>query len=450
MGNEAMESDAEDLPEALPLSSGESDIPSELPLSDNEADVGLPSAPAGHIPEQPVAHPVESIQEATQLPSQAGGMSNFQLVPQRAPKGKGRGRAGRPKAGFRLMPYMPARSEVALPSSSDALASPPDSAATSSKNLAPAAWATDEVTMDNAEVLAHIPFGVDGLGWPSVIQSFAGMERDSTSVVAACMASMQRGDQEISADVNAVAEHFLCSSSPYVTSWSAIAATLGMDQKRVVGLVHRIACTWTIMHHCRIRMFETKALRVLPRNDLLHYVEACQYDETPMQVRLVGEPVRRMRSSEIAGSSGTELACIHEPEEAVVLQVGDPRLLKLRESASKQKLVQTQGDTAMVLRIGAQITTICFKSHYPLAVVQSTTGACLKQLQLQLSRTGPAAKAFVGVTRAVTTDAASSNSASEGAFAEDRREACGIRPPHCICIAMFINRRQCIRRSSIS
>ena len=298
-------------------------------------------------------------------------------------------------------------------------------------------WAIDgggELTVENAAHVSRVPFGGGGLGIPVVRRGFADPVCDSTPLLAAIVASIH-ADSEAQPDVQQVCRHFVSSGPPHVNSLEATAAALGIDRRRLATLTHRLAAAWMSISQSQLRSIETKLMSQQCRDRLVHYIESSQYDETPMSVRVLGEAVRSKGTGTNAPSSTALTIADVAAEQQLALYAGDSKLRSVQSSGKGQKLVQTQGDAGMVIRLGSQLVTIVQKCVFPLAVLEHTTAACLKHLSLTLSCIGPSAKAFKGLTRAATTDAFSGNKSAESSIARDRAGSSPTSDLHILCEA---------------
>ena len=200
----------------------------------------------------------------------------------------------------------------------------------------------------------------------------------------------------------------------------------------------KVAAALCIMSSARLARIESQLLRAVPRRQLVHYVEAVQYDETPMKTRLPGMSDLMSRASASAARAGGV------PVESVALQVwgrGESSALahqhrpvampRASASVGVQKLLQTKGEVGAVVQIADKMVTLTFEPEYPLQVLESTIAAVLKAAQERISPVGQAAVAFRHCTRAVTTDAYSGNIAAEQAIARCRGASCS--PLHLLC-----------------
>ena len=88
---------------------------------------------------------------------------------------------------------------------------------------------------------------------------------------------------------------------------------------------------------------------------------------------------------------------------------------RLRGSSTQapQKVVQTLMEGAVVVRLGARLTTIVFDCPCPLAVVENTTARMLRHLQILMSHVTKERSKFRRRLRCVTTDAYAPNLACE-------------------------------------
>jgi len=242
-----------------------------------------------------------------------------------------------------------------------------------------------------------------------VLQGFAKPPQDTTTVVAALLAQAtqrQGADEEVAR----VSEFFLANNACALSSAQTLSAALNVDRRTLRSVAHGCAATVCCLQHARLNMLEVKLAQGLPRAYLVHYVEAVQYDETPMRTRIVGDRLSSSKtqtsstSSTNSSSAGSAVMVPPSRSTQLALSEGQARSLSVSARSAPQTIVQTRGSVGFVLRLGERFVSVT-REHFPLAVLERTTAQSLKHLQLILSRVGPAAKAFKGYTRAATTDA---------------------------------------------
>ena len=134
----------------------------------------------------------------------------------------------------------------------------------------------------------------------------------------------------------------------------------------------------------------------LPRDDLIHYVEAVQYDETELSTRVIGDSKRAPQTSVADVKLPGVLAIANSASSSSICKIGAAKRLTVKASQAPQKIMQTRSDVAMVVRLGGRLVTIVLHAPCPLSVLERCSAKCIQQQQLLLSRAGKAAFTFGG------------------------------------------------------
>ena len=422
--------DAASLPDELPLSDEEPqpDLPDELPVDMHETQAPSAEPALFNVAEGPPGLP-HAVGRRPGTRARGKGqqdLATVTLTPAPRGKGHGRGRGRRAKVGPQLCP------PVAAQPPPTAGETTPDGLQTSSgsgggaagRRASVAGWLHGGLAVDNATERATIGHSLATLRYGVVQQGFASPLTDSESLVAALVAQLQSG-RDADERVERVAHVFLSNRACALSSMEALSAALGVHRKTLGALAHRCAAGLGMLAHARWGRLEAALVNSLPRAALVHYVEAVQYDETPLWCRVVGDLTQANTATAMPATAAPSQRPAEASSSNIVCRVGQSKSLQVKASGAPQRIMQTRGEMALVLRLGGKLVSIAFKSHFPLSVLEQCTAKCIKQQQLSMSRVGRAAKAFKSYTRAVTTDAFSGNKAAEGGIAQERAKGEG-------------------------
>ena len=245
------------------------------------------------------------------------------------------------------------------------------------------------------------------------------MPEDGRALVAAMLA-LGEAPEEVDADVQAIGDFLLCDKTFALATLEAVSMMTKVGKWKVPDLTRNCAAALGMLAHVRWRSLETALVSRLPGMALVHVVEAVQYDEPPLPTRM---QETLAQSPTQPSPASRPLAIGDAPQGALVPSSAQRRQVPVAQvyaSQASQKVVQTRGELAIVLKVGEQIVSIHASPDFPLSVVERTTAACLKRQQLQLSYLGRATRAFKRSTRAATTDAYSANKAAEASIGKER------------------------------
>ena len=409
--------------EELPLSS-----PDELPLDPEGLRLGVDgSQPA----EQPTA---EQLVDLGLLP-----VPTVRLrppTPCRGGRGRGRGRPHRSRPA--LLATGLGQESPSLAPSAVAVAAASDLAfAVQRPQLNARFWFGEVVRHDVAERRATIPHGGFKFGQPQSSNGFTSPLQNTGAVVAALVAARASSSQSLDNDVTRLVNFYLEEQVAVALPMTAMSMITRVDRKRLLPLTFRAATAMFMLQRAVVSTFEDLVCQGLRRDDLVHYVEAVQYDETPMPTRLLGDP-KQAPGHAAAGLRLVRRGSIAPPAHVLavpatgICSIRSRGALKITTGGTKQKIMQTRSEVGMVLKVGNRFCTMVFHASCPLAVLEDTTAKCITQQQLSISRCGRAALCFKGITRATTTDGHPSNILAESTIAGLRS---GDRQPgvHVLC-----------------
>ena len=193
-----------------------------------------------------------------------------------------------------------------------------------------------------------------------------------------------------------------------------------------------MAATIDKLMYARVRQLEAVLLAALPRSSLVWYMEAAQYDETPLRFRvvatvgaqLINVPDRMSLPALADRPPGSSIECV-APQVIQGAAVSD--------KADQHKLVQTRIQLSLVVRLHERLVTLRFAPTTKLAVLERTTAAAIKHLQARLSPVGPCSQAFKRSTRFATTDRYAANLSAEAALVNDRSRIKAACSSHMLC-----------------
>lgn len=280
-------------------------------------------------------------------------------------------------------------------------------------------WVDRHVDLETVVSQARIAYGKHGLAPGHAESGLSPGVSDTGAVVAALVASHQRPRAGLDEDVAEVLGFVLGPDAPPTISEEALALLLGVDRRKIPSIMARAAMALACLARIRWRRVEELCLKGLPRQALVHYIEAVQYDETEMKARILGDnacadvaslEIQQSSSSSSAGGTPGDTLCAARPS----------RRLALSASQAPQRIMQTRLEYGLVLQIGQGFVSVSFKAPSPLAVLERATAACIAEQQMHASTMSRVAAAFCGATRAVTTDACAANLSAEASILKAR------------------------------
>jgi hypothetical protein len=286
-------------------------------------------------------------------------------------------------------------------------------------------WLLGDISPANATAVAALPGGVGQAQAPTARHGFAQLPEGARAASAAVVAHFAEGEAVHAEVLKVAAWHFNMRALP-VTSASALAAAIGVSRKVLNPLCRRLAAGFVNLQRVRVSLLEQLLASALPRAHLVHYVESVQYDETPLPIRVRQDVAAMLAGDQAAGVTGQATqgfaagAAAGAAAAAAGQSVALPGTRGVFGTGVAHKVVQTRGEVAVVIRVGDRYATVSYPLVHPLATVERTTARCLSQLQVVLSPVGPGCRAFMGVTRAATTDAYAANKLVEARIAAAR------------------------------
>ena len=417
----ASDVDSQSMPSELPLSQpaaggGESPLPSDLDIDsvgaqelDDDAGVAA-GADDQDVPaprRQPDASATANALELRLVPA-----------PQRnAPRGRGRGRPrNQPLRLVAIGDGSPRGAEDGASRAAQAQAAASAAVVQPNRSMA---WGAHLGTRSARDV-AKVQHSAEGLGPPTVFDSFAALPADSNALMAAIVAREAQGDGLGDHDVMRVTNFFMSGVPCALAPVAAISAIVNVERVRLQQLARRCAAALVGLTHARLNRLETCLAQQIPRACLLYYVEGVQYDETPLKTRVIGDSDLVTDGQPTQPEQVPMLGDGSIDSHSLVCRIGQSRTLEVSTSSAPQKIVQTRAEIGMVVRLGQRLVTLVLRPCLPLCAVERTTAKCLMRQQAMVSHAGRAARAFGGCIRAATTDAYSANKAAEGGIARDR------------------------------
>ena len=242
-------------------------------------------------------------------------------------------------------------------------------------------------------VIGH---SMESLRYAVVIDGFA-VPPDDLEALAAGLIDHTLRDLDASGDISEFGNYALHNQACALASLESMSAATGIDRKILPAMAHRFAASLMMLGHIRLKRMEEVAMTSLERSRLVHYVEAVQYDETPLFCKVVGD-LRQDAFSKLPLLTGR--APMRRPgaeASGAIVSAAEAGRHNVKASGAPQRIMQTQGEVAMVLRVDEKFITFIAKQVYPLAALESCSAECIQQQQLASSRVGRVARLFKGL-----------------------------------------------------
>ena len=217
-------------------------------------------------------------------------------------------------------------------------------------------------------------------------------------------------------DIASLAHDVLRSDRRRLLSTVASADAASMDRRRVhAGVQLCVAAAWHVMHWQRWAL--ERWLAYGSAAELVAYVTAQRYDETPLRVRCPGTGARM---APVARSSG-----LYRPDEEGVadsLVSWTPSLTeKVSSTSSAAKILQSETGVGCLLRLGDLYYAVIAEYQVPLQQLERGTALCMQAALVRGWGATPAATAAYSRVRVAAADQASSNVLVEKALGAETR-----------------------------
>ncbi|CAK0788085.1 unnamed protein product [Prorocentrum cordatum] len=221
-------------------------------------------------------------------------------------------------------------------------------------------------------------------------------------------------DQDVPAKLNSMLMDSSSELAGRTTSKASIQDSIGVTHGSYTECV--IVLANTIVHFERDQKLalECYLANTVPKENLLHYVEAVKYDETPMKLSVNDSFQARGRGA--VGSSDQQQVAVYHMDRS--RQWGKPKLER-----TVIKLLQSSSRFGYLLRTNAgEYVGIVGASIAPLQWLDRNTGECLREAdQRRTTAVGRAAKDFACKTRVSVLDGAGPDARCEAQVGVDRR-----------------------------
>ena len=294
-------------------------------------------------------------------------------------------------------------------------------------------WLGEPMPRDALEKLATIPHVTADTRPRALSLGYAEPFAEDEAVVAALCSSMVDRSSHVDADVEEMLELMLSGAGPSIIPISAMSVLTNVHRKKVPVLVPRSAAVAYMLGLARADRLQKAIVAIFPRKDLLHYIEAVQYDETDLPVRIKGDPKDTSAIGVAEARPGAQRGALTDTLSNALVASSGMKSLGAHASKAPQKVMQTRLETGAVLRLGAWLVTLTFHTPCPLAVMESSSAACILRQQLLFSPARRASSAFNRITRAATTDALAANRACERSIMPTRGVAHHGHSLHLLC-----------------
>lgn len=241
----------------------------------------------------------------------------------------------------------------------------------------------------------------------------------AAGVLQACHEVSQLPQERKDGDVTRVGELFLGSAPLALASKKLRADSLGMTYQKLGAITPLLGSAVVLSDRLLRAEVEQKIAKLTVVANLLHYVDCCVYDETPLPAAVRGEQVgnvpQRVASRLQVGEGNQEL-CTLAPGDALVGTLSTRR--------GPQKILQTMQSGGMLLRLpDGRFVKLLTTTLSPLVALAAGTGSCIAEAQYRQSGVTRAVAKFPHATRAVCTDSYGANCVAERAIGAARGEA---------------------------
>jgi len=226
------------------------------------------------------------------------------------------------------------------------------------------------------------------------------------------MSGARANTVDADSEVRQIGAHFT-QQGFHNASKALIADRLGVGLWKLNQTIPRLAAATLLADYQRQRLLEQVVTRSSHRRDLLMYLEASAYDETPLPVRLKNE-YGALCARQEPSRNPTEGPAAH--------RVGFDSGVAFHISTSKtsQKILQSSQECGMLIRASGRIVIVKFSCLSPLTFLERAHAEALAQSQLRLSATTRASQLFDHKVRATCTDGGSANLVGEKIIAKRR------------------------------
>ena len=215
-----------------------------------------------------------------------------------------------------------------------------------------------------------------------------------------------RRSSEIGADdglLQLVSEHFF-GADPARVSMSALAERYGVHRESILAALVRAAGAVCVAERGLVFDLAAAVVRGCGTNALL-YVEAVQYDETPMITTTAHETTSLVECS--VGQAGSLVA---------TSTLG----IRMRPTPTVTRILQTNATYGLVFRCRGRLSCIVGRSICHLQDLERCTADTVCEAQLRISATPLCARGFVDKLRVACADKAGCNAAAERGIAAAR------------------------------
>ena len=222
--------------------------------------------------------------------------------------------------------------------------------------------------------------------------------------------------EEALADDSYVKIHhaYLTPEKYHLASQSVRAGQLGLSRQALHSKLCRLVNAQTTLLNMQRVQLEDEVTRHFSSQQLVAYVDAQTYDETPMKATIKHDNVPAQHGQ--GASTGSQLASGASQVDGQQFQNLDTGRLE----AMKVKILQTRQFYGMVLKHGHDYVNIMGQTLCPLQVMERGTAEVLKECLLRQSAVSPRAALFTFPTRLSCSDKAAYNLKAEADMVGDR------------------------------
>eukprot|EP00971_Amphidinium_carterae_P197473 3919090-Amphidinium_carterae.1 len=227
--------------------------------------------------------------------------------------------------------------------------------------------------------------------------------------VGGCLTYASQAEVLLDKKVETLANTYLKRENFVVGSGVAMEKYFSMSANAIQSRLTRLACSCFVVQQYERALMESSLCQYLPQQDLLCYIDAGAYDETPMKVLLKDGTVMQLSGNSsfdqvpgLRGTNGSVLALCPKSQTMIA------------------KILQTKSTYGYLIRDSTGCVAITGQSFIPLQSMSSTKAAVLHQCLGRNSMVSLAAERFSIKCRSITVDRGASNKRAEEFLLSDR------------------------------
>eukprot|EP00971_Amphidinium_carterae_P296702 5894053-Amphidinium_carterae.1 len=227
--------------------------------------------------------------------------------------------------------------------------------------------------------------------------------------VGGCLTCAAQANVLLDRKVETLANTYLNREDFVVASGVAMEKFFSMTGNAIQSRLTRLACSCFVVQHHERTLMESSLSKYLPQQDLLCYIDAGAYDETPMKVLLKDGTIMQMPGK----SSSDKVPALRGTNGSVLA-------LSPKSQTMIAKILQTRSTYGYLIRDSTGCVAITGQSFIPLQSMASTKASVLHQCLGRNSMVSLAAERFLIKCRSITVDRGASNKRAEELLLSER------------------------------